>query len=95
MAGRGHTGHGYRQIWRAIIEGPEFLVCEIPGCYRPIDRAIRGRQSMAPSLDMIVPFARGGDPADPNNYRPAHYGCNSRRGAGDDPKRRWTTTEEP
>ena len=95
MAGRGHNGHGYRQMWRAIIEAPEFLVCAL--CYLPIDRSIRGRQSAAPSLDMVVPWARGGDPKDPSNYRPSHYGCNSRRGAGrrDDVKRRWTTTDEP
>lgn len=97
MAGRGHTGHHYREIWRVLIEAPEFLVCEIPGCYKPIDRSIRGRTSWAPSLDMIVPWSRGGDPADPGNYRPAHYGCNSRRGNGRarKPERAWTTEEAP
>lgn len=93
MADRGHSGHAYRQIWRAIIEFPEWLACAL--CYQPIDRTIKGRQSMAPSLDMIIPFARGGDPKDPHNYRPAHYGCNARRGKGDPPPRRWISSDEP
>lgn len=95
MAKRGHNGHAYRQLWKLIIESAEFLVCEIPGCYQPIDRSIKGRQSKAPSLDMIVPYARGGDPKDPHNYRPAHYGCNARRGKGDAPTRRWIVDDSP
>lgn len=74
VAGRGHNGHAYRQMWRAIIYGPDFLVCQVERCIQPsrvIDRSIRGRVSAAPSLDMIVPFDRGGDPADLHNYRPA------------------------
>ena len=93
MAKRGHNGHAWRQLWRAIIEGPEFLVCAL--CYQPIDRSIKGRQPAAPSVDMIVPWARGGDPSDPANLRPAHYSCNARRGKGDKPSRRWVSEDSP
>lgn len=93
VADRGHSGHAYRQLWRAIIEAPDFLVCQL--CYQPIDRRIRGRQRWAPSLDMILPYACGGDPEDPYNYRPAHYGCNSRRGKGERPDRRWIMGNSP
>lgn len=98
MAGRGHNGHAWRQLWRAIIDAPDYLVCEVPGCYQPIDRRIRGRQRWAPSVDMIIPWSKGGDPMDPRNLRPAHYGCNSRRSNRDLPEhrpRRWTSSDQP
>jgi hypothetical protein len=95
MAKRGHNGHGYRQIRHAVLYAPEFIVCELPGCHKLIDRSLRWPHPMSPTADMIVPFARGGDPKDPHNYRPAHYGCNSRRGAGNAVQRSWITDESP
>lgn len=98
MAKREHNGHAYRQLWQLIVHSPDFLVCQVERCIQPsrvIDRSIRGRVSAAPSLDMIIPFARGGDPKDPHNYRPAHYGCNASRGAGEKPARRWIVDDSP
>ena len=43
--------------------------CIIPGCATPAD-----------TVDHIIPVSRGGDPYSQENLRPAHYGCNSRRG---------------
>lgn len=40
----------------------------------------------ADSLDHAVPVALGGD-NDPDNLRPAHMRCNSRRGLGPPPPR--------
>jgi hypothetical protein len=77
---RGHSGRPYRRL-RALLIGTDadgVLICRAAGCGRIIDRhavALRDR----PSLDMLVPFSRGGDPADPGNYRITHMGCNARR----------------
>jgi len=76
---------------KATLAG-EWLVCGI--CHHEIDKTIPYPHPMSPSVDLIVPWKLGGRP-EPGNVRPAHYGCNSRRGAGRDPKRRWTTTDEP
>jgi len=91
MAGRGHTGHGWRMLSKAVLS-PEFLVCGI--CYGEIDKTIPWPHPMSKSVDLIVPWKKGGRP-EPGNVRPAHLGCNSRRGAGGTPSRRWTTTDEP
>lgn len=98
MATRKHGGHSYRKMWDLIIFGPDFLVCQVERCIQPsraIDRTRRGNGSEAPSLDMIIPYGRGGDPADPHNYRPAHKGCNSSRGKGEAPARSWIVDDSP
>ena len=89
MADRGHNGHAWRTL-RALILGPEFLVCGI--CYQPIDKTLRWPHPWSKTVDLITPWVRGGDPLDPDNLRPAHLRCNTSRGAGGRPRRRWTTS---
>ena len=91
MAERGHNGHGWRTLRRAVLSA-EFLVCGI--CHAPIDKSIPWPDPWSPSVDLIRSWKRGGIP-EPGNVRPAHLGCNSRRGAGATPTRRWTTTDQP
>lgn len=91
MGERGHNGHGWRMLRRATLSA-EFLVCGI--CRKPIDKSLRFPHSMSPTVDLILPWSRGGL-AEVGNVRPAHLGCNSRRGAGAAPKRSWITDDQP
>lgn len=50
-------------------------------CGGAIDYTLTGRHPMAPSVDHLVARHHGGATFDEDNCRPAHYGCNSRRGA--------------
>ncbi len=65
--------------WRRILErdGPSCWLCHLPvdlTTTRPTNR-------LAPSVDHVVPLSLGGSDRD-DNLRLAHFGCNSRRGAG-------------
>lgn len=93
MAERGHNGHRWRMIWRAVIYGPDFLVCGI--CYLPIDRRLRWPHNRSPSVDLIVPYSLGGDPHDLSNLQPAHVECNSRKGNRVTVKRSWIADDTP
>ena len=66
-------------------------VCGI--CGRPVDKARKYPDPLAPSVDHIVPIARGGHPSDIENLQLAHWICNERKGdklmrekRSDDPK---------
>lgn len=63
--------------WRRICARDGF-VCWL--CGEPIDPGFRGPHRLGPSVDHVVPIVAGGSDDD-SNLRPAHYGCNSRRGA--------------
>lgn len=74
-------GRGGRQ-WRKLRE----IVCP-PGsicwlCGKPIIFGLRPRHPMGPSVDHVISLKNHGHPTDLRNLRPAHYGCNSARGAG-------------
>jgi 5-methylcytosine-specific restriction endonuclease McrA len=76
----GRTGYAWRQARkRVLVPG---CVCHL--CGHPIDLTIRWDPDHPDTgygtVDHIVPLSRGGDPLDPNNQAPAHYGCNSRKG---------------
>lgn len=49
-------------------------VCWI--CGKKINRRRKGRESLAPSIDHVIPLSRGGDDT-LSNVRAAHFGCNS------------------
>ncbi len=52
-------------------------------CGQPINLALTGTRSpMRLSLDHLVPRSQHGT-HEPSNLRPAHFACNSRRGARD------------
>ena len=66
-------------------------------CGRWLDKDAPPRTRWRPTVDHIVPLARGGDPYDPGNLRVVHNRCNvirentSRRGgqSGLPTRRRW------
>lgn len=70
-------GHHQSGRWRRICERDGYE-CHI--CNQPIDAELRAPDRMSPSVDHVVPLAHGGADTD-DNLKPAHYGCNSRRGA--------------
>ena len=95
-------GRNDRQFLAArkrVLKGA--TVCSI--CGGELDFDAPPRTSYAPSVDHIIPLSqtRHLDPqtrrrmaADPTNLRPAHFGCNSRRGDARRPaprkaSRRW------
>lgn len=62
-------------------------------CGQPIDYDASGRSRYGFTTDHITPLAKGGEllPG-AEGMRPAHHGCNSKRGAGnrtDTTSRRW------
>ena len=74
-------GRGGKE-WEALkpIVCPSGSICWI--CRKPIKFGLRPRHPEGPSIDHVVPLKRHGHPTDLRNLRPAHYGCNSRRGTG-------------
>lgn len=92
MAGRGHNGAAWRAMRTAVLSADP-LVCF---CGRAIDKRLRWPHPGSPTVDLIVPWSRGGDPLNPANLRPAHLWCNTSRGAGRTPVRRqWTSVDTP
>jgi HNH endonuclease len=51
-------------------------------CTRPVDMALRVPDPQAPTIDHVLPLAKGGDDMS-TNVQLAHFLCNSRKGAGD------------
>lgn len=79
--------YAYRQARERVLRGAQ--VCHI--CGRAIDFDAPPRSRWAPSVDHVLPVStlRDLDPRlaqrialDPAGLRPAHVGCNSRRGTG-------------
>lgn len=52
-------------------------VCGI--CGRPVDKALKAPDPMAPCIDHIIPVAKGGHPSDIENLQLAHYSCNRQK----------------
>lgn len=73
---RGRGGRPYRRLWAAVLRPG--VACWL--CHEPIAFGLRKWHPRGPSLDHVRPLSKGGDPLDPSNARPAHYGCNSARG---------------
>lgn len=49
-------------------------VCGI--CGKPVDKSLKYPDPMSPTIDHIIPIARGGHPADLDNLQLAHRCCN-------------------
>jgi hypothetical protein len=64
--------------WREIGERDGWW-CWI--CQKPVDQRLRAPNRKAPTVDHILPVSKGGG-NHPSNLALAHFGCNSRRGAG-------------
>lgn len=74
-----YFGVAYERIDRGEIMDRDGWVCAI--CDKPIDPALTRPDPMSGSLDHVVPMSKGG-PHLKYNVQAAHYGCNSRKGAG-------------
>lgn len=68
----GETRTAYLKNARRVIMAGE--VCGI--CGRPVDKALRYPNPMAPSVDHIIPISRGGHPSDIDNLQLTHWCCN-------------------
>lgn len=49
-------------------------VCGI--CGKPVDKSLKFPHPMSPTIDHIIPIAKGGHPSDLDNLQLAHYVCN-------------------
>lgn len=54
-------------------------VCAL--CGLPIDKRLKFPDPMSPTVDHIIPVAKGGHPSDPGNLQLAHLICNQVKGA--------------
>lgn len=48
-------------------------------CGKPVDKTLPGTDPMGPTIDHIIPIAKGGHPADISNLQLAHRCCNRRK----------------
>jgi len=49
-------------------------ICGI--CGKPVDKSLKYGDPMAPTIDHIIPVAKGGHPSDIDNLQLAHWICN-------------------
>lgn len=75
--GIGHGGHRWRTT-RAAVLNQRPLMCGI--CGYEIDPSIKYPNRWSASVDCIIPASLGGSTEDRSNLRPAHLGCNQRKG---------------
>lgn len=52
-------------------------VCGI--CGKPVNKSLPGTDPMGPTIDHIIPIAKGGHPADISNLQLAHRACNRQK----------------
>ena len=48
-------------------------------CGKPVDFQKKYPHPMSPSIDHIIPVAKGGHPSDPDNLQLAHWTCNRQK----------------
>lgn len=75
---KGRDGRPWRRIV-AIAKRELPPICHI--CGGIIDMGLHWNDARAWTLDHVTALANGGDPESLANLRPAHRGCNSRKGA--------------
>jgi len=73
------AGGGYRSLHFSKIAERDGLRCGI--CGEAVDMMLKVPDPMAPTLDHIVPLARGGSHSE-SNAQLAHFICNSTKGDG-------------
>jgi hypothetical protein len=72
MADRGHQGKAYEACRAYAIA--EFDTCL--RCGHGVDKLLSGRHPWGPTLDLVVPWSKGGTMT-PANSRLSHNRCNS------------------
>lgn len=73
-----------RSAFRAAVLALHGPTCQMPICRmasRAIDLSLRAPHPGSYTADHVKPLIDGGQPFDPRNGRPAHWGCNSSAGA--------------
>lgn len=48
-------------------------------CGKPVDVSLKYGDPMAPTIDHIIPVAKGGHPSDISNLQLAHWTCNRQK----------------
>ena len=48
-------------------------------CGRPVDKSLKQGNPMAPTIDHIIPIAKGGHPSSLDNLQLAHWSCNRQK----------------
>jgi 5-methylcytosine-specific restriction endonuclease McrA len=71
-------GRRWRAVRAKVLRGSS--TCWI--CGEPIAMRVPYPDPMSATVDHVKPRALGGPGLDPANLRPAHLGCNMRRGIG-------------
>lgn len=74
MADRGHQGKAYEDCRRYVMGPMVEPVCI--RCGRMVDRSLSGRHLWGPTLDLIVPWSKGG-PMTRQNSGLSHNRCNA------------------
>lgn len=73
---KGRSGRPWvRLAHRVLRENP---VCWL--CGHDIDLTLPPTDRMSGTADHVIPLDAGGPPRDPDNVKPAHRSCNSRKG---------------
>lgn len=52
-------------------------ICAI--CGKPVDKSLKYGDPMAPTIDHIIPVAKGGHPSDISNLQLTHWICNRQK----------------
>lgn len=52
-------------------------ICGI--CGKPVDKSLPGTHPLGPTIDHIIPIAKGGHPGDISNLQLAHRACNRQK----------------
>jgi 5-methylcytosine-specific restriction endonuclease McrA len=79
-----------RLVRQQVQQGAPCWICQLPIDLRPpTEGGPEPRSRWAFSVDHVTPRSRGGQ-STLANARPAHYGCNSRRGNGTSSSQRTT-----
>src|SRR5690625_4620325 len=50
-------------------------------CGHPVDLSLKSPHPMSPTIDHIIPIAKGGHPSDIDNLQLAHWTCNRQKSA--------------
>jgi hypothetical protein len=72
MADRGHSGPAYQDCRRYVLDTMD-TCCR---CGGTVDKGLSGRHPWGPTLDLIVPWSRGGTMTRDNSAL-SHNRCNS------------------
>ena len=71
----GAVRNAYQNARKKILASQD--ICGI--CGRPVNKRLKFPHPLSPTIDHIIPVAKGGDPADIGNLQLAHWTCNRQK----------------